>query len=100
MTPRERVLATLRHEEPDRVPIVLGVSNATGIKALCSISCIPRRATAVTGGTGASRRYARLATTKVDGGRVVRATPPISPLVAGGPRIADLLKPGQQIAKH
>ncbi len=32
MTPRERVLATLRHEEPDRVPIVLGVSNATGIK--------------------------------------------------------------------
>jgi uroporphyrinogen decarboxylase len=33
MTPRERVLATLRHEEPDRVPIVLGVSNATGIKA-------------------------------------------------------------------
>jgi len=33
MTPRERVLATLRHEEPDRVPIVLGVSNATGIMA-------------------------------------------------------------------
>ena len=32
MTPRERVLATIRHEEPDRVPIVLGVSNATGIK--------------------------------------------------------------------
>jgi uroporphyrinogen decarboxylase len=32
MTPRERVLTTLRHEEPDRVPIVLGVSNATGIK--------------------------------------------------------------------
>ncbi|HET7235536.1 MAG TPA: uroporphyrinogen decarboxylase family protein [Actinomycetota bacterium] len=32
MTPRERVLAALRHEEPDRVPIVLGVSNATGIK--------------------------------------------------------------------
>ena len=32
MTSRERVLATLRHEEPDRVPIVLGVSNATGIK--------------------------------------------------------------------
>src|SRR5512134_3596294 len=32
MTPRERVLAAMRHEEPDRVPIVLGVSNATGIK--------------------------------------------------------------------
>ena len=35
MRPRERVLATLRHEEPDRVPIVLGVSNATGIKMRC-----------------------------------------------------------------
>ncbi len=32
MTPRERVLAVINHEEPDRVPIVLGVSNATGIK--------------------------------------------------------------------
>jgi uroporphyrinogen decarboxylase len=32
MTPRERVLAALGHEEPDRVPIVVGVSNATGIK--------------------------------------------------------------------
>ena len=32
MTPRERVLAAANHEEPDRVPIVLGVSNATGIK--------------------------------------------------------------------
>jgi uroporphyrinogen decarboxylase len=32
MTPRERVLATINHEEPDRVPIVIGVSNATGIK--------------------------------------------------------------------
>lgn len=32
MTPRERVLAAMRHEEPDRVPIVLGASNATGIK--------------------------------------------------------------------
>jgi uroporphyrinogen decarboxylase len=32
MTPRERVLATINHREPDRVPIVLGVSNATGIK--------------------------------------------------------------------
>ena len=32
MTPRERVLAAIHHEEPDRVPIVLGVSNATGIK--------------------------------------------------------------------
>jgi len=32
MTSRERVLATFNHREPDRVPIVLGVSNATGIK--------------------------------------------------------------------
>ncbi len=32
MTPRERVLAAINHEEPDRVPIVIGVSNATGIK--------------------------------------------------------------------
>ncbi|MFC2082570.1 uroporphyrinogen decarboxylase family protein [Candidatus Bipolaricaulota bacterium] len=32
MTSRERVLAALNHQEPDRVPIVLGVSNATGIK--------------------------------------------------------------------
>ncbi|MFC2078193.1 uroporphyrinogen decarboxylase family protein [Candidatus Bipolaricaulota bacterium] len=31
-TPRERVLAAVNHEEPDRVPIILGVSNATGIK--------------------------------------------------------------------
>jgi uroporphyrinogen decarboxylase len=31
-TSRERVLAALNHEEPDRVPIVIGVSNATGIK--------------------------------------------------------------------
>lgn len=32
MTPRERVLATINHEQPDRVPIILGVSNATSIK--------------------------------------------------------------------
>jgi uroporphyrinogen decarboxylase len=32
MTPRERVLSAMNHEEPDRVPIVIGVSNATGIK--------------------------------------------------------------------
>lgn len=32
MTPRERVLAAINHEEPDRVPLVIGVSNATGIK--------------------------------------------------------------------
>jgi len=32
MTPRERVLAAINHEEPDRVPIMIGVSNATGIK--------------------------------------------------------------------
>lgn len=32
MSPRQRVLAAIGHREPDRVPIVLGVSNATGIK--------------------------------------------------------------------
>lgn len=32
MTSRERVLTAINHEEPDRVPIVIGVSNATGIK--------------------------------------------------------------------
>ena len=32
MTPRERVITTLAHEMPDRVPIVLGPSNATGIR--------------------------------------------------------------------
>lgn len=32
MTGRERVLATLAHEEPYRVPIVFGSSNATSIK--------------------------------------------------------------------
>ena len=32
MRPRERVLAAVNHEEPDRVPIILGVSNATGLK--------------------------------------------------------------------
>ncbi len=32
MTPRERVLAAINHEVPDRVPIVVGVSNAIGIK--------------------------------------------------------------------
>ena len=32
MTSRERVMTVLNHEVPDRVPIILGVSNATGIK--------------------------------------------------------------------
>ena len=32
MTSRERVLTAINHEEPDRVPIVIGASNATGIK--------------------------------------------------------------------
>ncbi len=32
MTSRERVLATINHAQPDRVPLVIGVSNATGIK--------------------------------------------------------------------
>jgi uroporphyrinogen decarboxylase len=32
MTSKERIAAVLNHEIPDRVPIVIGVSNATGIK--------------------------------------------------------------------
>jgi uroporphyrinogen decarboxylase len=32
MTPRERVLAVLAHDVPDRVPIIVGTSNTTGIK--------------------------------------------------------------------
>ena len=31
LTPRERVLTVLNHEVPDRVPVILGASNATGI---------------------------------------------------------------------
>jgi uroporphyrinogen decarboxylase len=32
MTSKERVLAAINHQEPDRVPIVVGISNATGVK--------------------------------------------------------------------
>jgi uroporphyrinogen decarboxylase len=32
MTSRERVLTAIHHEQPDRIPLVIGVSNATGIK--------------------------------------------------------------------
>ncbi len=32
MTSRERVLAAIQHEQPDRIPLVIGVNNATGIK--------------------------------------------------------------------
>ncbi len=32
MTGRERVLAAINHQEPDRVPIIIGTSNATGMK--------------------------------------------------------------------
>jgi uroporphyrinogen decarboxylase len=32
LTPRERVLTALNHEQPDRVPIVIGASNTTTIK--------------------------------------------------------------------
>lgn len=31
LTSRERVLTVLSHEIPDRVPIVIGASNATGV---------------------------------------------------------------------
>jgi uroporphyrinogen decarboxylase len=32
LTSRERVLTAIHHEQPDRVPLVIGASNATGIK--------------------------------------------------------------------
>jgi uroporphyrinogen decarboxylase len=32
LTPRQRVLAALHHEEPDRVPIIIGTSNTTTMK--------------------------------------------------------------------
>jgi uroporphyrinogen decarboxylase len=32
MTPKERLLAAINHQEPDRVPILIGVSNATSIQ--------------------------------------------------------------------
>ncbi len=32
LTSRERVLSAIHNEQPDRVPLVIGVSNATGIK--------------------------------------------------------------------
>ena len=32
MTSRERVLTAINHEQPDRVPLIVGVNNATGIK--------------------------------------------------------------------
>ena len=32
MTPRDRVLAALAHQLPDRVPIIIGTSNTTGVK--------------------------------------------------------------------
>ena len=32
LTSRERILTAINHEQPDRVPIMIGVSNATSIK--------------------------------------------------------------------
>jgi uroporphyrinogen decarboxylase len=32
ITPRDRVLTSLAHEEPDRVPLIIGTSNTTGLK--------------------------------------------------------------------
>jgi uroporphyrinogen decarboxylase len=32
MTSRERVLTAINHEQPDRIPLAIGVNNATGIK--------------------------------------------------------------------
>jgi uroporphyrinogen decarboxylase len=31
LTPRERVLTAINHEEPDRIPLTLGVDHTTGI---------------------------------------------------------------------
>ena len=33
ITGRERVLTALNHEEPDRVPVIIGACNPTGMKA-------------------------------------------------------------------
>jgi uroporphyrinogen decarboxylase len=40
MTPRDRVLAAINHEAPDRVPIILGTSNTTGMRmgAYCRLA--------------------------------------------------------------
>lgn len=35
MTPRERFMAAIRHEEPDRVPMDMGGNGNTGIQAIC-----------------------------------------------------------------
>jgi len=35
MTPRERFLKTIRHDEPDRVPIDMGSNGNTGIHSIC-----------------------------------------------------------------
>lgn len=32
MTPRQRVQAAINHQEPDRVPIIIGTSNTTTMK--------------------------------------------------------------------
>ena len=41
MTHRERVLAALNHEEPDRVPRDLGQGTATAINSLSTIPLTP-----------------------------------------------------------
>jgi uroporphyrinogen decarboxylase len=51
MTARERVLTALDHREPDRVPIIVGASNATGLKMR------PYRRLAELVGVEASGRY-------------------------------------------
>ena len=34
MTPRQRVLASIEHREPDRVPVDLGATPSSGISAI------------------------------------------------------------------
>ncbi len=51
MTPRERVVATLNHHEPDRVPIDLGQAGGDGITAVAYQGLVhhleqPRRSSA------------------------------------------------------
>ena len=34
MTSRQRILASIRHEEPDRVPVDMGATPSSGISAI------------------------------------------------------------------
>jgi uroporphyrinogen decarboxylase len=70
MTPRERVLAAANHEEADRVPIVLGASNATGIKMKPYREL--KRLLGIEAGDDFLYRWPELGTAAVDEGTLVR----------------------------